>query len=128
MCSIPMLYPRKIQAQTKTRAQRLPQKQNDNTCAPVCGEIWYSGICVCIYIYTHMYTMHSMPVVSECKLNQVDIVLVSWRATFNKCPEIPLSASFLPSSLPSFLPSSLSSFLPSLLPSLLPFFGIISFF
>ena len=77
---------------------------------------------VYVYIYMHMYTMHSMPVVSECKLNQVDIVLVTWRATFNKCPEIPLSASFLPSFLPPSLPSFLPSFLPFFLPSFPPSF------
>ena len=88
---------------------------SDNICAPVCGGIWYSGI-LCIYIYTYMYIliygtqgiylMHNMPVVSECKLNQVDIV------------GEPLSTSVLkyrfqfPSLLPSFLPSLLSSLLP----------------
>ena len=47
-----------------------------------------------------------MPVVSECKLNQVDIVGEPL-STSVQCPAIPLSASFLPSFpfLPSFLPS-----------------------
>ena len=40
--------------------------------------------------------MHNMPVVSECKLNQVDIVVGEPLSTSVQCPEIPL---------PSFLPS-----------------------
>ena len=44
--------------------------------------------------------MHNMPVVSECKLNQVGIVGEPL-STSVQCPEIPLSASFLPSFLPS---------------------------
>ena len=40
--------------------------------------------------------MHNMPVVSECKLNQVGIVGEPL-STSVQCPEIPLSASFLPS-------------------------------
>ena len=65
-----------------------------------------------------MYIMHNMPVVSECKLNQEDIVGEPL-STSVQCPEIPLSASFLPSFPPSLPPSLLPSFLPSFLPSLL---------
>ena len=75
------------------------------------------GFRVCIYIYingnsryTHIYIMHNMPVVSECKLNQEDIVGEPL-STSVQCPEIPLSASFLPSfppSPPSLLPSFLA--------------------
>ena len=43
--------------------------------------------------------MHNMPVVSECKLNQVDIVGEPL-STSVQCPAILLSASFLPSFLP----------------------------
>ena len=53
-----------------------------------------------IYIYgtqgIHIYIMHNMPVVSECKLNQEDIVGEPL-STSVQCPEIPLSGSFLPS-------------------------------
>ena len=77
-----------------------PPKQNDNTCLCSCAvEYGTQGIHI-IYIYT--YIMHNMPVVSECKLNQVGIVGEPL-STSVQCPEIPLSASFLPS--PSFLPS-----------------------
>jgi hypothetical protein len=41
--------------------------------------------------------MHNMPVVSECKLNQVDIVVGEPLSTSVQCPEIPLPSFLLPS-------------------------------
>ena len=57
---------------------------------------------ILIYGTQGIYLMHNMPVVSECKLNQVDIV------------GEPLSTSVLKYrfQFPSFLPSLLSSLLP----------------
>ena len=81
MCSILMLYPHRIQPKTKTRAQRLSPKQNDNTCLCSCvrwNMVLRDFVYIYIYgtqgIYIYICTMHNMPVVSECKLNQVDIV------------------------------------------------------
>jgi hypothetical protein len=51
---------------------------------------------ILIYGTQGIYLMHNMPVVSECKLNQVDIVGEPL-STSVQCPAIPLSASFLPS-------------------------------
>ena len=66
--------------------------------------------------------MHNMPVVSERKLNQVDIVgyhfqLHSFFPSFLPCLLASLLPFFLASFLRSFLPSLLASFLPCLLPS-----------
>ena len=69
---------------------------------PCAVEYGTQGFCVCIYIwysryiYIYICAMHNMPVVSECKLNQVDIVGEPL-STSVQCPAIPLSASFLPS-------------------------------
>ena len=104
-----------------------PPKQNDNTCLCSCvrwNMVFRDFVYICnIYIYkwysryTYIHTyihnaQHAMPVVSQCTLNQVDIVGEPLSTSVH-CPEIPLSPCFLP----SFLPSVLRSFLPSFLPS-----------
>ena len=141
-----MQYPRRIQVKTKTGAQRLPPKQNDNT--------RFHRQCCGLNIPLNAFIMSGMPLVSIGHSSWNSIWLsfwyyINWLAcivTFSEPNPIsylifggtiflPFSLtsfletcvllvfpSFPPSFPPSFLASLLSSFLPSFPPSFLPSF------